>query len=68
VEYEQAQDKCPCPHGKYERWQNVSWASYGLLAAGGVALVGGVAWLLSIRMHRTQVALAPTGLRVTGSF
>jgi hypothetical protein len=68
VEYEHAQDTCPCPHGKYERWQNVTWASYGLLGAGGVALVGGVAWLLSVRLQRTQVALAPTGLRVTSSF
>ena len=68
VEYERAEGTCPCPEGKYARWERVTHASYGLLAVGGTSLAGGLVWLGALRTSRYSLGITPWRIRLTARF
>jgi tetratricopeptide (TPR) repeat protein len=68
VEYEDAEASCPCPEGKYTRWERLTRASYGLAAVGGTTLASGLVWLGALRTNRYSLGIAPWRVRFTGRF
>jgi hypothetical protein len=67
-EYEQAESSCPCPEGKYARWERVTRASYGLAAVGSASLASGLVWLGALRTSRYSLGIAPWRVKFTGRF
>jgi hypothetical protein len=68
MEFEDQKDRCPCPEGKFDRWQRVTRTSYALMGLGGGALAGGLFWLGSLRVGRYALSLAPWHVRLKGRF
>jgi hypothetical protein len=46
--YAEAEEECPCYPGTYSSWETATYVSYGLLAAGGLTVAGGVTWWVSL--------------------
>jgi tetratricopeptide (TPR) repeat protein len=68
VEYSRAEGTCPCPEGKYDRWERITRASYGLAAVGGASIASGLVWLGALRKNRYSLGIAPWRVRFTGHF
>jgi tetratricopeptide (TPR) repeat protein len=68
VEFEEQKDRCPCPEGKFERWERITRTSYALMGAGGGTVAGGLVWLGMLRSARYSLTVAPWYLRFKGRF
>jgi tetratricopeptide (TPR) repeat protein len=67
-EYEEQRERCPCPEGKFARWEKLTRTSYALMGVGGSAMAGGLVWLGSLRTMRYSLSVAPWYVRVKGRF
>jgi tetratricopeptide (TPR) repeat protein len=68
LEYEEQKERCPCPEGKFERWERITRSSYALMGVGGGTLAGGLVWLGMLRSARYSLTVAPWYMRFKGRF
>ncbi len=68
IEYEDVRESCPCPEGKFDSWERLTYVSYGLVAAGVItASVGVVLWQSGRERQSVRLDLAPSGVAITAS-
>ena len=72
AKFDEVESTCPCEPGSFDGWETATNTSYVLMAAGSVAVAGGLVWWWrdARRRRAPRLGLAPTagGVQWTAAF